>query len=123
MAALVIPLVPDVENYTQRTALDGREYLLSLAWNRRDERWRLSISDAGGTPIALGRVLTAGMSLLFRVRDARRPPGQLMVVDTQARSDGALDLQKAADPALSDLGSRVVLVYLDADEVASLTGG
>jgi hypothetical protein len=43
------------------------------------------------------------------VVDSRRPPGELLVVDTSSAHD--------VDPGFDDLGSRFGLLYLDASEV------
>lgn len=68
--------------YQQRTRLEGRDYVLSFAYNQREERWCVSFSDEEGTPIASGIKLIANWSLLHPYRyDSRMPPGQLTVSD------------------------------------------
>jgi len=95
-------------NYTQRTVLDGREYLLRLRWNERSEKWYLSIYDQDESPIYEGIKVVVNFPLLgARIVDERRPPGELM----------ALDPSSDRDPGLYDLGSRVVLCYVDAADI------
>lgn len=106
-----IPCAPAGQSeWTQVTALDGRSYQLTFRWNQRDGHWLLDLADAAGTPIRSGMLLASAAVLLAGCRDARRPPGELVVVD----SSGALDV----DPGFTDLGSRFLLGYADAAELA-----
>lgn len=106
-----IPCTPDgCATWTQRTALDGRDYVLAFRWNQRAGSWTLDLADQDGAAIASGCVLVAGYPLLKGVTDARRPPGELAVLDTFGLDD--------LDPAFSDLGTRFVLVYVTAAELA-----
>lgn len=109
MSALV-PCTPSgVARWTQRTALDGRDYLLTFDWNQRDGRWRLDVADAAGVPLATGVSLVTRGYPLAGVVDALRPAGDLVVVD----ATGANDL----DPGFADLGARFQLVYFTAAEL------
>lgn len=106
-----VPCTPAGEaHWTQRTALAGVDYLLTFVWSQRAGHWLLTLADADGSPIASGITLVTALPLLRRVSDARRPPGELMVVDTS----GALDV----DPGFADLGQRFALLYLDPSELA-----
>lgn len=92
-------------SYTQRTVLDGREYLLRFRWNQRAAKWYLSIYDQNEIPIYEGIKIVTNFPLLgYRIVDARRPPGEII----------AVDVTSDRDPGLYDLGSRVVLMYVDA---------
>ena len=107
---LSIPCTPNgVACWTQRTALDGVDFLLRFDWFQRDGHWRLSISDASGAAIRSGVVLVVDTPLLWGVVDARRPPGELAVVDTTGVND--------VDPGFSDLGARFTLLYATAAEM------
>ena len=109
MSALV-PCTPGgSSHWSQRTALDGRDYLLTFDWCQRDGRWRLDVADADGVAIVSGVTLVARGYPLAGVLDARRPAGDLVVID----STGANDL----DPRFSDLGARFRLVYFAAAEL------
>lgn len=111
MAVLTIPTVAGTENAAtvQRTTLDGRDYLLYFSWNQRESRWYLTLCDADNDPIVCGVKLVARWDLLRLVTDARRPPGKLYVDDPTG--DG--------DPGLDDLGTRALLRYADAEELAA----
>lgn len=107
---LLVPCTPNgAARWTQTTALDGVDYVLTFDWHQRMGRWALSIADASNDPIRVGMILNGRTQLLRGVVDARRPPGELTVVDTT----GAYDL----DPGWSDLGGRFVLAYYDAAEL------
>lgn len=95
---------------SQRTTLDGRDYLFEIDWNQRESRWYLSMFDQTGDPILQGKKVVAGWDLLRLVIDERRPPGRLYALDYSGTG---------TDPALDDvgLGKRVELVYADGDEV------
>lgn len=105
-----VPCKPGGESdWTQRTALGGADFLLRFRWSQRGGHWLLTLSDADGAPIASGVALVTGLPLLRRVVDARRPAGELLVVDVS----GANDL----DPGFEDLGDRFALLYLEPGEV------
>lgn len=101
-------------NYSQRTVLDGREYLLLFRWNQREGRWYLTISDQDGAPIVSGVKIVVNFPLITnRIVDARRPPGEIFATDTTGAD---------IDPGLDDLGSRVVLIYIDAADIPGPVG-
>lgn len=108
---LLAPTTPSVPAYTQRTALDGRDYLLEFGWNARDSAWYLHLSDERGASIRAGIRIVCDFPLLRRIRDPRVPPGSLMAID----SAGA-----GVRPGYDELGTRVRLYYLDAAELAEL---
>lgn len=108
-----IPCAPNAAaRWTQRTSLGGRDYLLTFDWNERAGRWSLSLADQDGVAIASGVVLVAALPLLRRVIDARRPPGDIVVVD----ATGAFD----AEPGYDDLGARFGLLYFEPGELAGV---
>ncbi len=88
----------------QRTALDGREYVLAFLWNQRESAWYLYLSDESGTPIASSKIVV-NVPLFRRVQSTRKPPGWIV-----ALSEGDVA------PGLNSLGDTVVLYYYDAAE-------
>jgi hypothetical protein len=106
---MTVFIVPTPDGSTpfadQRTALDGREYVLAFAWNGREGSWYLSISDESGEPISTVKILP-NTPLFRRVKDARKPPGFLVALSGDD-----------TPPTLADLGTRVVLYYYDAAEL------
>jgi hypothetical protein len=104
---IIIPTLAGVARYSQRTILDGREYVLSFAWNSRVGKWSLSVADAKGVPIVQGIRIVCGLPLLRLLTDQRSPPGDLI----------ALDRTGEGDPGFNDLGTRVVLQYIEASSL------
>lgn len=101
-----IPTQQGVPYYSQRTALDGRDYTLRFAWNERDGRWSLDLLESDETPIIQGMKLVTKAPLLRAYHaDARVPVGELIVSTFQADTSA---------PGLYDLGIglRCTLVYL-----------
>ena len=107
---LLVPCAPNgAALWTQRTPLDGTDYVLTFDWHQRVGRGVLHLADADGVPIRTGMVLNLGTALLGGSLDPRRPPGELVVVD----ATGARDV----DPGFGDLGSRFLLAYADRAEL------
>jgi hypothetical protein len=107
---LIVPTRSTGPLRQQVTALEGTDYILTFAFNRRDGYWYLDIADQDAVPISLSRKCVVNVNLLRRCADTRKPPGALILVDT---SDTDLD------PGLDDLGTRVDLVYYTAAELAA----
>jgi hypothetical protein len=121
MAILEIPTRSGAENavYTQRSDLDGRAYVLRFVYNQRETKWYVDLSDQDGVSIYAGIKLVSNFPLIRRVTDARRPPGELYVIDNfgQPDPDTGQPAAQVTDPGLDDLGVRHRLVYLDAEEL------
>lgn len=102
MTSFILTTRPDLDNYEQRVELDGIEYRLALAWNRRGEHWSLLLSLADGSPVVSGIRIVADTPLLAAVSHPDRPIGELVALDTSGAS---------LDPGRDDLGQRVLLMY------------
>ena len=102
MSILEVPLATNVDNFDEQVLLEGSEYTLACVWNYRGEYWALSMADANSTPIISGVAMRVGVDMLASVSNPLRPPGGLAVYDTSGAN---------ADPGLSDLGGRVILLY------------
>ncbi len=116
MAILTIPVSGDPFQ-TLKTRLDGVDYVLSLAYNQREDRWYLSIADDEETPILSGLKLVSNFGLLFRHRyNPAVPPGELMVTDTTTDK---------SPPGLLELGEgkRCELTYFEAATWAQIKAG
>ena len=110
-----VPCTPEGRSsWSQITALDGVSYVLTFRWVQREGHWLLDVADAEGGAIRSGLALVADQPLLRGVVDARRPAGELVVVDTTGASD--------LDPGFGDIGApgaRFVLQYVTATELAA----
>lgn len=105
---LEVPLPKNVPAFVQQTQLDGQTYNLRVHWNEREGSFYLELGDVDGDPIVASRKLVPDWPLIFRVRDDRRPPGELLMVDLTG---------SGIPPQLDELGERVVLLYFDQAEM------
>lgn len=110
---IIVPTSRDLSSYTQRTQLDGRDYVLRFQFNQRIGRWSMDVSDQDEVPIAHGLMLLTGVQLGRGITDERFPPGVLMVIDYVAETT-----QVSRDPGLRELGDRFLLNYFTAAELA-----
>lgn len=106
MAVLLVPTSPGVPFHSSKVRLEGRDFVFQFAWNEREARWYLSISDESAVPLVMGLKLVANWPLLrfYQPSNAGLPPGELAAIDLTA--DGT-------PPGLEDLGIglRVELTY------------
>lgn len=93
----------------QRVELEGKEFVIELAWNGRVGAWFARIADTNGVDIRRGVRIVDKTALLAGVVDARKPAGELVIT---TRS-GAIGIDSFADGGAS-------LVYLTAAEVAAV---
>jgi hypothetical protein len=110
MAVLLVPTNSDITYSSQKTRLDGRDYVLRFSFNEREERWHLSVFNDQEEPLLQGLKLLTSWPLLRNHRyDDRLPPGELMVIDLTG-----LD----APPGFAELGEgrRCELTYFDSEE-------
>lgn len=106
--AFQLPVVANSAHFQVGVELDRVSYQLRLRWNPRLEVWVLDVLDADGAQLAAGVRVVVNVPLLDRLGYEGLPAGTLIPIDT---SDQDLDA------AFGDLGRRVVLLYLTADEV------
>jgi hypothetical protein len=99
--AVIIPITNDA-NQELKATLDDSEYFIRLRYNVRGEYWTLDMLTAGKTPIVTGVAIRVSYSLLSRYVDTRLPDGKLYAIDTSG---------EGLDPALDDMGERVLLAY------------
>lgn len=105
MAILRVNLTPgEFQNFDFRSTLDGVEYEFRFRFNRRDDRWYLSIFDNAGAPIRQGIAGVVNFDLVFRIADFRAPPGRLFLTDVRT---------PPAAPSQLELGDPVAFIYVD----------
>ncbi len=103
MATYELNVEPSIPDQAFQVVLENVTYRLRCRWNERAQSWYLDVSDDQGA-IASGIPLVVRLPLLRRCVSTRRPPGELVCVDTT----GA-DLEAG----LADLGARVKLFYVE----------
>jgi hypothetical protein len=88
-----------------RYTLDGSVYAFTFQFNEREGRWTVDVADVDEDPIVSGLALVPLWGLLELVTDARRPPGELMLVGAPG---------DVSPPGLADLGVSKRLLYYEA---------
>lgn len=107
----VIPLRTDLDHYSFEVQLDGVNFGFAFRWNARDESWWISFSNGLGEPLVSSLKAVVDVPLLNRFRDYRLPQGTLMLLDTTGTG---------VSPGRDELGTRVQLVYVDAEDVEAI---
>lgn len=105
---VIIPCRPDLTHYDMQVVLDGVTYGFEFRWNTREGAWYMHVFAEDGAPILYSVKVVVAFPLGARVTDPNMFPGRLIAYDTTN-----LDL----NPGIADLGDRVMLVYLSADDV------
>jgi len=100
---LEISIPQNLPLFSQRITLDGIEYLFQFAWNDREQRWYVSISDINDNPLAMGLKIVANVPLLRRFTNPSLPQGDLIACD--------LSNQFGEPPLYTELGVRVRMFY------------
>lgn len=108
--SFVLPTLTDgTEAYDVRVQLEGVDYSFQFRYNLRRELWSFSIATLDGTPILAGQSVFVGIPLNRRAVGG--PPGLLVAISETENID---------PPSMLELGDRVKLCYLTAEEVAAL---
>jgi hypothetical protein len=99
MPVLRLRTPPGNPAYGYRCIIEGVTYGIRLRWFSRAGVWRFSLYDAARQAIREERRINEGLSLLWRCRDPRRPPGDFFLVGP------------STDPTLLSLGADHLLLY------------
>lgn len=103
-------LIPSsTSKFEQVVPLEGVNYIFRFRWNERAGKWFLTIRTSDGTDIVTGRKLVSRGPFAPHESAETLYPGVMWVLDVD---------QTGNDPGLSDLDDRVVLMYIDEDNVA-----
>ncbi len=105
-----LPFTSEFPFYDFSVVLEGATYQFDVKWNQRDGAWYFDLLDEEGNAIRHGVKIVLGAALAGRVAADDRLPGLLQAFDTSGAS---------TDAGIDDLGSRVVVVYYTAAEVAA----
>lgn len=108
MATQTLPTRDDLAIYSFSIDLDGETFNFDFQFNRREGFWYFDLSDATGVPIRSGVKVVTEYSLLFRLRDLRRPAGELVTTDPTGQDREA---------ELETLGTEVLLTYIEAADL------
>ena len=109
MTVSVLHTSQTLPDFLERVFLDGVTFQLRFRWNSRLEDWFLDILTEAGSPIVYGRRCVIGWILLRQSRHLDAiPAGEILAFDTTLRD---------VAPGLTDFGTRVLALYLDASEL------
>ncbi len=111
MAVFEIPTRSDFDAYRFQTTLDGTVFTIILKKNLRDDTWTMDLLEQDETPIKHGIKLVVSFPLLRLIAALTRPPGEILAIDTTGRFQL---------PDLTQLGTDVVLTYVDEEGIAAL---
>lgn len=106
----VLPVNGELPHHSFQVQLDGTTYGLEFRWNERAAGWFMSVYDSVGTLLLANRRLVLNWGLLARFKrwQPSLPPGDFVVFDTT---------QNGVEPGLTDLGTRVLVKYVEAKEL------
>ena len=107
------PVPTPTDGYPHQSAqaqLGDNFYSVVWHWNGREGAWYFSLADVDSLPIVSGVRVALNIDLLSGVSGDRRPDGAIVVVDPAGRTQ---------EPGLTDLGSRVKVVYIPREELSS----
>jgi uncharacterized protein DUF6983 len=119
MAILEIPTRTDgTPHYTQRTALEGVDYLFTFRFGERRAAWTFDMATLDGVRIVTGQLVLCGLQdLLRRSAVPEKPPGILWAMNGNDPPEGGA----FALPGLYDLGGpdgRCRLYYTESTTAA-----
>jgi hypothetical protein len=111
--SVLLPLRPDLANYSFQVELDSVTYGFRFFWNERDPAWVFSITDVNGNELASGIKVAVSWPLAKRFSyNTALPPGLLVALDTSGmHQDPGGPTVTATGDLTSDLGNRVQILY------------
>ena len=112
MTVTVIDTSQSLFDYHQRVSLDDVQFELRFRWNTRLQAWFVDILDEDRIVLVYARRCVIEWPLLRQARHLDDiPGGELMNVDTT---------QRGVPPIADDFGTRVLLMYIDQAEFATI---
>lgn len=106
---ILLPFDTTQQNYSFQVPLDGVNYEFRWYWNQRDTAFYFDMTRVSDQKIMISQYrVSVGTAPFDQFVGDGWPPGQLFIYDTSGQQ---LDPQTS-----SDLGSRVVVAYLDSTE-------
>ena len=114
MAVLIIPTRTDLANYDQTVELDGVEFVFEFRFNARDDAWYFNVLNTSGDRLRSGIKVMSNWALLQLWKDDTRPGGEIIAFDNR---------EVAAPAGIFDLGSDVLLTYVEAETLEGISVG
>jgi hypothetical protein len=107
-ASVIVPFVGSIANYRFGTQIQGTTYIFDVYWNSRDAAWYFHVRDISETMIQAGIKIVLGAYLGRRSNDPLFRDGVFVAVDLA---------NKGQEAGFDDLGSRVLVQYIPAEEL------
>ncbi len=104
MAVLIVPRDGDVANFEFLIELEGVVFRLKFKFNQREDVWYFDLLDELQNPLREGIKIVVNYPVLIRLRTQSRPAGDFFASDPRTFP---------APPTLDELGSTVLLTYLE----------
>lgn len=104
-------------DYRFSAIVDGGEYVFELHWERREDRWYLSVSELGGSPVFASAKIALGVLIGRRSPHPLLRRGGFVAIDLASPGPG-----RGAEAGFADLGRRVALRWYTAEELAAIAG-
>lgn len=102
---------PDSAWYEQEVTLEGKNVILEMYWNTRNDSWNLNVYTVDREPIITGVKLVQNNWTHIHYHNAELPLGELVCVKVNDRAE---------ELGRHNLGSDYLLVYLTNQEVEDL---
>ncbi len=106
MAIIEVPTRVDISSYKYKLTLEETVYTFTYTYNKRIERWHMSIGDADDNTLLGDIVLLTNVDLIGRFKSDELPPGTLICFDTKGEN---------VSPTRDDLGNRIKLLYQESE--------
>jgi hypothetical protein len=107
VAIFTVPIQPGIPHQEMQLPIADRVYTLEFRWSVREERWYMSVFDEERVPIVVGIAIVLNFPLAPRCVSEDFWAGVMYAFDTTAAN---------AEPSLTDLGGRVLVIYDDLEE-------
>lgn len=103
-----IPTQQNLSSWSQRTQLDGTDYIIDFNWNGRDAAWYINLSTIEGTLLVGSIKLVSNRPLLKRFKYIDGMPlGEIVAYDGSGTIDQA---------GYGQLSNGVDLIYIEASD-------
>lgn len=93
----------DLPCHTQTVTLGGTVYRLRLTWRERLDAWYAGLYEQDGTPVRVGKRVSAEWVLFHR--------------EMEATEDGMIYVYGRDNYARDDLGEGLLILYVPKDEI------
>lgn len=106
MSQLELPVRSDFKKYEHTLELEGTTYSFSYTFNRRSNRWSMSILDINGAVVLGGVPILVDIDLTSQYIQENLPPGGFVPIN---------ETGTGKNPEIIDLGNDVKMIYVESE--------